>query len=47
MNWIFEAYSNVYNSAMMQRDPYAAPLAPARKVSKVHPFSLRGLLRRR
>jgi hypothetical protein len=46
MNWIFEAYSNVYNSAMMQKQSYVAPAARAGKAAKSLPFSLRGMLRR-
>ncbi|CAN5178048.1 hypothetical protein BH10PSE7_BH10PSE7_11570 [soil metagenome] len=46
MNWIFEAYSNVYNSAMMQNNAVGAHVAPAKKAVKSEAFSLRTLLRR-
>ena len=31
MNWIFEAYANVYNSAMFDRKGRPANAAPANK----------------
>lgn len=31
MNWIFEAYANVYNSAMLDRKSHPANAAPANK----------------
>jgi hypothetical protein len=32
MNWIFEAYSNVYNAALMQDTKQSSYVAPANKV---------------
>ena len=29
MNWIFEAYSNVYNTATLQKQSFAGHIAPA------------------
>ena len=34
MNWIFEAYSNVYNAALMQDRPIPTHAAPAKKEAK-------------
>ena len=31
MNWIFEAYSNVYNAALMQEKVSPQNVAPAKK----------------
>jgi hypothetical protein len=40
MNWIFEAYSNVYNAALMQDRPASAYAAPAKVEAKAKRFSL-------
>jgi hypothetical protein len=44
MNWIFETYSNVYNTAMMveQRPVQAAPKAKAASVSTIARLFKRG-----
>lgn len=44
MNWIFETYSNVYNTAMMveQRPDVAAPKAKTPAVSKFARLFKRG-----
>ena len=40
MNWIFEAYSNVYNAAMMQDRPGISHAAPAKDSAESKRFSL-------
>ena len=40
MNWIFEAYSNVYNAAMMQDQSRASHAATARNTSEPKRFRL-------
>ena len=35
MNWLFEAYSNVYNTAMGQRPFYHEPRGPAADQKRV------------
>ena len=40
MNWIFEAYSNVYNAAMMQDQSRLNHAAPARSYPEAKRFSL-------
>ena len=40
MNWIFEAYSNVYNAAMMQDQSRLNHAAPAKNTSETKRFSL-------
>ena len=40
MNWIFEAYSNVYNAALMQDRPASVSAAPANKTPGIKRFSL-------
>ena len=40
MNWIFEAYSNVYNAAMMQDRPGISHAAPAKPSAESKRFSL-------
>jgi hypothetical protein len=40
MNWIFEAYSNVYNTAMMQDREPAVHVAPAKKTDAHKPHRL-------
>ncbi len=39
MNWIFETYSNVYNTAMMQDVRVPQPRKEAPKASKESAFS--------
>lgn len=46
MNWIFEAYSNVYNSAMMQPGSRPVYAASAKKMAGKKAFSLRTLFTR-
>lgn len=46
MNWIFEAYSNVYNSAMMQGENRRSYAAPAKNKAGNAAFSLRKLFTR-
>ena len=40
MNWIFEAYSNVYNAAMMQDQSRSSYAAPAKNSTQPKSFSL-------
>lgn len=40
MNWIFEAYSNVYNAAMMQEQTRSGHAATAKNVAEPKSFSL-------
>ncbi len=40
MNWIFEAYSNVYNAALMQDRPAQNYAASAKKETETKRFSL-------
>ena len=40
MNWIFEAYSNVYNAAMMQDRPGISYAAAAKSSDESKRFSL-------
>jgi hypothetical protein len=40
MNWIFEAYSNVYNAAMMQDQSRARHVATAKKSAEPKTVSL-------
>jgi hypothetical protein len=40
MNWIFEAYSNVYNAAMMQDQSRPNYAAPAKNSAQPKSFSL-------
>lgn len=40
MNWIFEAYSNVYNAAMMQDQSRAVHAAAAKNSAEPKSFSL-------
>ena len=40
MNWIFEAYSNVYNAALMQDKLVKSHVAPAKKEPETKRFSL-------
>ncbi len=40
MNWIFEAYSNVYNAAMMQDQNRPAHVAVAKSGTEPKGFSL-------
>jgi len=40
MNWIFEAYSNVYNAAMMQDQKYPAHVASAKNGAEPKSFAL-------
>jgi hypothetical protein len=40
MNWIFEAYSNVYNAALMQDKLVKSYAAPANKEPETKRFSL-------
>ncbi|MBK1866934.1 hypothetical protein [Taklimakanibacter albus] len=40
MNWIFEAYSNVYNAAMMQDQKHPANVATAKNGAEPKSFSL-------
>lgn len=40
MNWIFEAYSNVYNAAMMQDQNQAVRAATAKNSAEPKSFSL-------
>ena len=47
MNWIFEAYSNVYNAAMMQDQSRASYVATAKKGAEPKSVSLLQALRSR
>ena len=40
MNWIFEAYSNVYNAAMMQDQSRTSHAATAKDVAERKRFTL-------
>lgn len=40
MNWIFEAYSNVYNAAMMQDQSRPSHVAPAKDSAEPKRFTL-------
>ena len=40
MNWIFEAYSNVYNAAMMQDQSRQRRVATAKNSAESKPFTL-------
>jgi hypothetical protein len=40
MNWIFEAYSNVYNAAMMQDQSRPSYAASAKNSTQLKSFSL-------
>ena len=40
MNWIFEAYSNVYNAAMMQDQSRASHVATAKDTTESKRFTL-------
>jgi hypothetical protein len=40
MNWIFEAYSNVYNAAMMQEQSRASHVATAKTSVEPKRFTL-------
>jgi hypothetical protein len=40
MNWIFEAYSNVYNAAMMQDQSRASHVATAKDATESRRFAL-------
>ena len=40
MNWIFEAYSNVYNTAMMQDQSRPSHVAAAKNGAEPKSFSL-------
>ncbi len=40
MNWIFEAYSNVYNAAMMQDQSRPSNVAPAKNAPESKRFGL-------
>ena len=40
MNWIFEAYSNVYNAAMMQDQSRPSHIATAKSGAEPKSFSL-------
>jgi hypothetical protein len=40
MNWIFEAYSNVYNAAMMQDQSRLSHVATAKNSTESKPFTL-------
>lgn len=47
MNWIFDAYSNVYGAAMMQPQPALQDAAIAKDRSHAKRSTFRGLFGRR